>query len=365
VSRAMSRVRVAEPPRLASRDDAGGRLLREAERAFQARLSPEIAWKRFQARRQRRWFVRFAVVAAFVLAGVAFARQRLTTPVPVEAPTLVAERLVAPTVSAAPSASVVTERRISPPAAAPARPRAPSVSSPSSSSPSLSSPALHNSVVGSSEPVTDATCRAWAGQGRAERAVDCYQEIARQSGIGAEVALYEAARLSSEALGDAPRALGLLEQHSSRFPNSVLRVEVHWLQIRSLERAGKLEQALTESEALLDSAEGRSLAPQLHLLRGRIYADARQDCARALPEFVALLGEPGVAGDEAEFSRARCLERLHKVEEAREAYQRYLGRADARSANAAQARLNAVSEIRASDPAQPPPVPAQALGGQH
>ncbi|HEV8245635.1 MAG TPA: hypothetical protein VGP93_07695, partial [Polyangiaceae bacterium] len=60
----MTRVSDAEPPRLASRDDRAGRLLREAEQAFRSQLSPELAWKRFQSRRQRRWIVRVAVLAA-------------------------------------------------------------------------------------------------------------------------------------------------------------------------------------------------------------------------------------------------------------------------------------------------------------
>jgi tetratricopeptide (TPR) repeat protein len=203
------------------------------------------------------------------------------------------------------------------------------------------------------EPLTDASCRAWASQARPERAIDCYQTIARESGIGAEVALYEAARLSAEALDDAPRALALLEQHGARFPNTVLRVEVEWLEIRSLERAGRLDEALSASEALLDSAAGRALAPKLHLLRGRIYADTRHECALAVREYVALLGEPGPGGDEAEFKRAQCLEQLHKPEEARAAYQRYLARVDARSAEAARARLVAISNSAQASEGQP------------
>jgi len=183
--------------------------------------------------------------------------------------------------------------------------------------------------------------------------VECYQTIARESGIGAEVALYEAARLSAEALGDAPGALALIEQHTARFPKSVLRVEVEWLKIRSLERAERLDEALSASEALLDSSVGRALAPKLHLLRGRIYADARHECRLALSEYVALLGEPGPAGDEAEFKRARCLEQLQRVDEARAAYQRYLGRADARSAEIARARLVAISNSAQPSEGQP------------
>lgn len=330
-----------EPPRLARRDDPAGRLLREAEQAFRSQLSPELAWKRFQARRQRRWFVRFAVLAAAAAATVVFARTRLASREPVEPPMLVAEQVPSPQPSpVVPARAEVSERRVSPPGSAVERIAPPSrvVTAP---------PVSPSQVRGAppAEPLTDATCRSWLSQGRPERAVDCYQALARESGIGAEVALYEAARLSAEALSDAPRALALLEQHDTRFPNSVLRVEVKWLEIRSLERAGRLDEALRASEALLDSAVGRALAPKLHLLRGRIYAGARHECALALPEYVALLGEPGPAGDEAEFNRARCLEQLNKTEEARTAYQRYLGRADARSADIARARLSAMSNV--------------------
>jgi len=351
----MTRGSGAEPPRLASRDDRAGRLLREAEHAFRAHLSPDRAWNRFQARRQRRWFTRFAVLAAAAAGAVVFVHQRLAVRASTEPVTLVAEHVPAsPPRSPTPSHDEVVERRISPPPSSVARSR-PLLRAASS----LIATAREATTPLPPETLTDATCRAWASQAHPERAVDCYQSLARESGIGAEVALYEAARLSAEALGDAPRALGLLQQHNARFPNSVLRVEVQWLKIRSLERAGKLDEALSASEALLDSAVGRALAPKLHLLRGRIYATARRECALALPEYVALLGEPGPAGDEAEFNRAQCLEQLHKPEEARAAYQRYLGRSDARSADAARARLLALAN------AAPPADAANPVEGQH
>jgi hypothetical protein len=328
--------RAAEPPRLASRDDPTGRLLREAERAFRAQLSPERAWKRLQARRQRRWTVRFAVLAAATAAAVAFTRHQLAVRAQIDVPTRVAEQVPRTSPSPAPRQAVDPEQRIPPPGSLVPRARKSSWLVPPSRSPAAQPLPT--------EPLTELTCRGLASHARPERAVDCYQTIARESGIGAEVALYEAARLSAEALEDAPRALVLLEQHGTRFPNSVLRVEVEWLKIRSLERAGRLDEALIASEGLLDSAAGRTLAPKLHLLRGRIYAGARHECALALSEYVALLGEPGPAGDEAEFSRARCLEQLHKPEEARVAYQRYLARPDARSGEAARARLVALPE---------------------
>src|SRR6185369_5000998 len=355
----MTRASGAEPPRLARRDDRAGRLLREAEHAFRSQLSPELAWKRFQIQRQRRWVLRFAVVAAAMATVIVFARLRLAARVPVEAATLVAEQVPATQPSPLAPPLATPERRVPPSTAAVPRPRSfVSAISPASVSSARATVDL------SAEPMTDATCRAWVSRGHADRAVECYRTIARESGIGAEVALYEAARLSTEALDDAQRALALLDEHSARFPHSVLRVEVKWLEIRSLERSGRLDQALSASEALLDSPAGRSLAPKLHLLRGRIYARARHECALALPEYVALLGEPGPAGDEAEFNRALCLEQLHKADEARAAYQRYLERADARSADVARARLSAIANAALPVNTELPTQATQAQEGQ-
>jgi len=344
---------------LASLDDRAGRLLREADQAFRSQLSPEVAWNRFQSRRRRRWLLGFAAFAAGAGLIVAFARERVMERPSPETATLVAEQLppgqpssLSPRLPEASELAEASERRLSP--APPANPSrlAPSSARSKHNGPNLGAadpladgplPADHAAPEALNAPaMTDVTCRGWASQAQPGRAVDCYLTLGRQSGVGAEVALYEAARLSAEALGDAPRALTLLEQHSARFPNSVLRVEVEWLKIRSLERAGRLDEALSASEVLLDSPVGRSLAPQLHLLRGRIYAGPRHECARALPEYVALLGEPNAAGDEAEFKRAQCLEQLQRPDEARAAYQRYLERADARSAGTARARLLAI-----------------------
>jgi len=186
---------------------------------------------------------------------------------------------------------------------------------------------------------SDATCRSWSSEGKLDQAIPCFQELSRGSGLEAEVALYEAARLSGERLHDARRALLLLDEHRRRFPESALRGEVEWLRVRSLERAGRLAEALTASEELLASPAGRNVSSKLHLLRGQIYAQAQGDCSHAVSEYVALLGEPGQDGDDAEFLRAQCLERLARPGEARAAYERYLERPDARQAAQAKQRL--------------------------
>jgi hypothetical protein len=156
------------------------------------------------------------------------------------------------------------------------------------------------------------------------------------------VALYEAARLTAERLREPSRALALLEEHEKRFSNGAMRGEVAWLRVQSLRDLGRLDEALARSEALLSSPEGRALASELHWLRGRIYQDGRADCGRAASEFVALVGEPGARGDDAELRRARCLEQLGRNDDAAAAYQRYLARADARHAAEARARLSAL-----------------------
>jgi len=322
---------------LAKGDDRAGRLLRDADQAYRSQLSEELAWKRFQSQRQQWRVVRFTLLAVALGLAVVVVRHRWSEPrIPVDVPTLVAERVPTPPPSShlpSPSRAAALDRRIPPSPSASVVPVRSSGRAPSSGA----------IVARSSEPLTDSICRSLVSQARSKQAVDCFQMLARESGLGAEVALYEAARLSAEALGDPRRALALLEQHGTRFPASVLRVEVEWLKIRSLERAGRLDEALSASETLLDSAAGRSLASKLHLLRGRIHAESRHDCPLAVTEFVALLGEPGPAGDEAEFKRAQCLEQMRRPDEARSAYLRYLGRVDPRSADVARARLEALS----------------------
>ncbi|HEX6275044.1 MAG TPA: hypothetical protein VFZ53_18505, partial [Polyangiaceae bacterium] len=120
------------------------------------------------------------------------------------------------------------------------------------------------------------------------------------------------------------------------------RGEVRWLRVQSLERAGRLDEALSESEAMLAAPEGRALSSEIHWLRARIYANVRNDCQRATSELVALVGEPGPRGDEAEMLRAACLERLGRTSDALAAYRKYLERAEPRRLNEARAKVEAL-----------------------
>ncbi len=315
-----------EPRRLVTEAGSIGLLLRQADEAFTEGLAEGTAWQRFRANKSRKqrtvWLLAAAAMASALVCATRLGSRAALEPSPLlVSAEPVAERAPVAVTAVIPAPSARRIPPAPPSALVPHSSRAPNRATPDS--------------------VDDATCRALSSEGKLEAAIACFQVLARGADLKAEVALYEAARLSGERLHDPRRALALLTEHRQRFPGSALRGEVEWLRVRNLERSGKLDQALSASEDLLASPAGRPLAAKLHLLRGQI-SQARDDCARALPEYVALLGEPGSDGDEAEFQRAQCLERLAQPALARAAYERYLARAGARHAPVAKQRLAAL-----------------------
>ena len=322
-----------EPPRLVTDRDSVSLLLAQSERAFRADLAEGPAWQRFQERTRRRHWVLWLAPAVACFAVVVVQARVRRAPASEPAALSVAAEPVTPRPVAIARAEVAATEAAT--ATAPKLERR----IPSASLPLLGTRPgdLKGRPVASD--VDDATCRRWASEGRREEATQCFEVLGRGSGLAAEVALYQAARLSSDVLHDAPRALALLDRHQQRFPGGPLRTEVEWLRVQNLEKVGQLDEALSASEALLTTPSGRALGSKLHLLRGHIYANAKGDCAHAVREFVALLGEPGAEGDEAELERAECLEKLARPAEARAAYERYARRADARHLALAEQRL--------------------------
>ena len=313
----------SEPPRLAGESDETGELLRSADVEFRARLDESGAFRAVERARRVRAGVTWGLAATGIALALGLLTQgagRLRTE-PAEV-TLTAEPLP-PVVPAEPSVPTPSEE---PAARAPETPR--------------SNAPVPRAVeaVPADDFADEASCEGLAIRGESERAVSCFRTLARGDGLGAEVASYKAARITAERLRDAARALELLDEHSRRFPSGALRGEVRWLRVQSLERAGRFDEALSESEALLGAPEGRSLASDIHWLRARIY-DVRSDCQSGLSELVALVGEPGERGDQAEMRRAACLERLGRTSEARAAYERYLERAEPRRADEARERV--------------------------
>jgi hypothetical protein len=299
------------PPRLAREGGHAGELLRSADTEFREKLDESGAFKSIERLRRRRVAISWAVFGASGIVAALALTQGVNdfgrSPVDI---TATAEPLPAPPSPDIPQSVPAEEEKpaarvVSPPRAFAARPI-------------------------EVEHRDEKSCQTLAAEGEAERAVDCFRTLARGQSIGAEVASYEAARITAETLRDAPRTLRLLDEHAARFPAGAMRGEVRWLRVQSLERASRFDEALSESEAMLGSPEGRALASEVHWLRARIYADVRNDCQRALSELVSLVGEPGARGDEAEMRRAACFERLGRTNEARLAYEKYLERAEPR-----------------------------------
>jgi tetratricopeptide (TPR) repeat protein len=322
-----------EPQRIADELGEVGSLLRHAEQAFQADLDESWAFRRLERRRRRAARVRtFAAVATLAVAagGVTawFHESAFRNTSSAEAEPLP----VRPAIFAEEPGELVPV----PAASAPTR-SAPDVKRVRASAP----PVLPSSTPERAAP-SELECQE-AFEARAfQRAAECFRARASGSGLEAEVALYRAARIVAESLGEPRKALGLLDEHRRRFPNGAMRAEVELLRVRSLNQSGRYDEALAASEALLATPAGRALSSELHFLRGQIFQDRHQNCAAAASEFVALLGEPGRLGDEAELRRAECLERLGRVDDARLAYQQYLRRNNPISADQARSRLGSL-----------------------
>lgn len=161
--------------------------------------------------------------------------------------------------------------------------------------------------------------------GRDTRAAErCFAERAAGSGLSAEMALYEMARLRRDMLRDALGALDALNDYRLRFPRGSLRHEVDISRIELLSQLGRSREALRESEALLFSPTGRERAAELHVLRGNVFRHDLSDWAAAAREYA--LAEPfgGALGAEASRLRGQSLEAMGDLPGALAAYRRYL-----------------------------------------
>jgi len=125
-------------------------------------------------------------------------------------------------------------------------------------------------------------CLRLARDGVTDAAISCFEGQVAQSGLTGELALLELARIRRDVKGDLAGAERLLAEHRRRFPRSALAAEARTLHVELLLRLGHATEALAEAEHL--------------------------------------------AGAEAIFWRAACLARLGRRDEARRAFDDYLGR---------------------------------------
>ena len=135
---------------------------------------------------------------------------------------------------------------------------------------------------GRPQPETSATrCAKFARDGEYDSATRCYDRVARGSGMPAELALYEKARLESKAMGHGALALLTLDEHRRRFPAGVLAAEVGITRIELLTQLGRPSDALTAIDQALQSPLGRERGGDLQVLRSDLLS-AQGDCSAAL-----------------------------------------------------------------------------------
>jgi hypothetical protein len=256
------------PPRLMDSLGSAGDCVRRAlaEPEPNRPLPRFTALQELRARRgQRQVLLGMVALAGALLLGARWLPKAEPTPsLRAEPLPLLAERREPPVVALpAESASAAPEQKQPiTPKPTPRKPRALLVPAPSPPQPAASA---------SVPPAGGArACAELARAGEPEQAMTCYAGLAEGRGVSAELALFEQARLAGRLLRKPERALALLDQHRTRFPNGSLRAEVmlariDWL-LSSGDRAG--------ARAAVDEALGSGLlaerAGELERLRATL-----------------------------------------------------------------------------------------------
>lgn len=187
-------------------------------------------------------------------------------------------------------------------------------------------------------------CAALVTAGRVREAIACLEQRGAQgSGPDSDVAAYEAARLWKEEAHDLERARAGFEAYRRRFPHGALRVEAALSLLEILPRVGRHQEALAEAAWLLANPDARLRQAEVHLVRGNIFRLALGDRAAAADEYRAAAAGSGPAADEGAYLYAVCLQELGRRLEARDAFDLYLERGDARHNAEASRRRNVLS----------------------
>lgn len=116
---------------------------------------------------------------------------------------------------------------------------------------------------------SDTDCKSVTSTSGYEAGARCYGDRAeRSSGVGAELAWMERARIESRALGRPNDALETLAAYERRFPNGALASEARLTSIELLAAVGRREEAL---RAIAEAAPRIvERAGSLHLLGARL-----------------------------------------------------------------------------------------------
>jgi hypothetical protein len=198
--------------------------------------------------------------------------------------------------------------------------------------------AVPTSAPDPADPSTASDCLSMARRGQTRDAEACFLKRAQGSGLGAEMALYEVARLRRDVLADAAGALSALAEYRSRFPTGSLRREADMSQLELLLQLGRSDEALKQSEELLSSSSSGERAAELHLLRGHVLRKAQSRFAEAEHEY-ELAESAGARGGEVTYFRALCLDALGRAPEAAALFAQYLQQPQRAYAEDARRRL--------------------------
>lgn len=117
-------------------------------------------------------------------------------------------------------------------------------------------------------------CAELARGGAAQDAIDCYARLASGTGVTAELAMFEQARLAGKVLRQPARALMILDQYRERFPKGSLRAEVMLARIDWLLGAGNKAGALLAVDEALASGLLKERGAELERLRSSLEASA-------------------------------------------------------------------------------------------
>lgn len=265
------------PRRLAESSGMAGEVVRRAL-CEQELVAPLPRFTQLQERRlsrsRRQAAALLAVAAAALLIGLRSLR-------PSEAPVTVrAEPPVAATPALASSASALAsaeERPALPPLPSKPVPKrepsskprvAPASSAPTREAEVAPAPAaseLHGSAK---------SCAELARSGAVEPALGCYAALSSGSGVSAELALFEQARLAGKVLRQPARALALLEAYRTRFPNGSLRAEAMLARIEWSLAAGDSARARAGVEEALASGLLQERRAELERLRASLPGSA-------------------------------------------------------------------------------------------
>lgn len=203
----------------------------------------------------------------------------------------------------------------------------------------IRSPASGNAEVPGNE-----RCAELVRAGEVKQADGCYLRQSEGGGLGAQMALYELARLRANVLGKRQDALAALEDYERRFPQGALAREVALSRLEQLVALGRVQSALELSQQLLQEPTAIGHREELHRLRGDLYRKGGSNCTAAVGEYDAVIAGAGTARADAEFWRAECLLMLGRVSEAQVGYQRYLTGGAVQHRARAEERLQRLQE---------------------